>query len=1090
MLSEIKEIFLQKINNLLDLNFKNVSEGIIFFQGFPQKFYEVIQHSRLSHFNKSYKKEYIDYKTIDVKSLFAGLTSCNGLCWGYYEELITLNKALNNINLLYKGKVFVVKNNLFDVYYPIDVPISGTDASSIYERETGNDEDTITAFYSDFKTINDTPMFSYVNNHYDIDTETKIKEIDFFKIPKGKIKYPEEVRQIEISTNDLILLKKNLIFGELEKGVLYIIKSLDNKLVDDFLIMNSIGNSLKIFFRLDDISRGVKEKEALRHINIFRKHWGERAEFYNRRFYRDPSTGNETIHISQGSLITDIIDQCELAMKNKKESYSDIVITAPTGAGKSLFFQVPAIYLHEKYKAVTIVICPLVALMTDQVNELHERGVSFATFINSDISFEERQDRREGIIEGRYSIVYLSPELLLAYDIRNIIGDRRIGLMVIDEAHLVTSWGRDFRVDYWFLGDYLEKIRRGNYFNKNRDKMNFPIICLTATAVYGGRDDVVQDLQKSLHLNCSSEHLYLGYVKRDNISFKINQATKKSVRSQKQANLELTIKRVKEFIKNNEKTIIYFPYVSQIEDVCNKLKDYSECEGVIERYSGSGMNSLEKNISYERYRASEAIIMLATKAFGMGVNISDVLNVYHYAPTGTLADYVQEIGRAARKLEKGYAIIDYLANDMHYAKTLWGLSGLRHYQIQAIIKKLYDLYQIKGSRNLLFSPDTFSYLFDAKSCDMKVKSGLMLLSADLLDKYHFRVINVRPKNLFSNQFIVVPKKIEKEFMREFAEYCTLMTDDKPKAKAGYGSQGGLIVYNNGNVYEINLAKVWEDKFDNLTFAKFKYYFFNGDLFSYGTDRITPRIKLIINYEKGYDMAKNNLLNVASAVQKTFNYLHKLYGGKEFSFKEFSEIFGKNYGKKIRKEYIIILLDVFCYERTDIYDIPNEQWKFIERRKGEGNGQFNEKSYCIRTSKHGYIEQNMKRYIAQAYPNSEDRKTFTTYLTIPNRNGKYSEYQLVASLLELFNFATFDLIGGRNPQIFVRVNDPLKLKRIADSDKAYRNRILTNIEDRHKRAAIIVDKFMKAELDDDGRWAVIENYFLGFDGVVDGQLGIQ
>ena len=120
----------------------------------------------------------------------------------------------------------------------------------------------------------------------------------------------------------------------------------------------------------------------------------------------------------------------------------------------------------------------------------------------------------------------------------------------------------------------------------------------------------------------------------------------------------------------------------------------------------------------------------------MGINIPDVEVVYHYAPTGTLADYVQEIGRAARKIPKGYAVTDYLKNDMNYAKVLWGLSGLRHYQIKAIMKKLYNLHVQKGTRNLLVSPEVFGFLFDNKSIDNKVKSGLMLLSADLLEKYH------------------------------------------------------------------------------------------------------------------------------------------------------------------------------------------------------------------------------------------------------------------------------------------------------------------------------------------------------------------
>ena len=158
------------------------------------------------------------------------------------------------------------------------------------------------------------------------------------------------------------------------------------------------------------------------------------------------------------------------------------------------------------------------------------------------------------------------------------------------------------------------------------------------------------------------------------------------------------------------------------------------------------MEKFEKNESVIRFKESDLSIRLATKAFGMGINIPDVEVVYHYAPTGTLADYVQEIGRAARKLPKGYAMTDYLRNDMNYASVLWGLSGLRHYQIKAIMKKLYNLYVQKNNRNILISPEVFGFIFDTRSIDNKAKRGLMLLSADLLEKYHFRVINVRTKN--------------------------------------------------------------------------------------------------------------------------------------------------------------------------------------------------------------------------------------------------------------------------------------------------------------------------------------------------------
>ena len=927
-------------------------------------------------------------------------------------------------------------------------------------------------------------FFSYVNKHYPIDIGIDVVEVSFYTAEPVAQYVTDALPQITITHHDLPMLKYELLKGNLQNTT-YVIKCLHNELIDIVKCLNSFARHFNVYFELDKQPTKPDHSPSTKYLNILKKYWGQEAEFYDRLFYKEPAYDNQTHALSQGSIVFNIAEQCKMSITSNK--YSDLIVTAPTGAGKSLFFQIPAIFLHENYKALTLVICPLVALMNDQIKELHEKGVGFATFINSELSYEVRQERLDGIISGQYSIVYLSPELLLAYDLRSLFGDRKIGLFVVDEAHLVTSWGRDFRVDYWFLGDYLERTRRGG---KHADAHAFPVLCLTATAVFGGRDDVVEDLQRSLHLNCSAEQLYIGYVKRDNIHFKINIPGVRERRTTKEEKIFLTCKQISRFVEDKEKSIIYFPYVSQIDDVQNELNaNYPQTCGLVERYSGSGMGSLDKNESYTNFRNSDALIMLATKAFGMGVNIPDVVNVYHFAPTGTLADYVQEIGRAARKLDDGYALTDYLYNDMRYAKILWGLSGLRHYQIAAIMKKLYDMYITKKSRNLIFSPDAFSYLFDANSIDMKVKSGLMLLSADLLEKYHFRVINVRPKSLLAFHYIVVPCDVEREFLNEYGEYCKIMTDDRPRITPAYGRNTTVTTTNAGNIYEIDLGQIWENKFDTLTFAQFKYYFFTGNLFSFGAEKVLPRIKLTVNYDKGYDFASEKLLKLTAALQKTFNTVHRKYGGRQFTFNDFSETIQNFYGEKIRREYLMLLLDVFCYETTDIYEIPNEQWKFIERRKDVANGEYASYMYSIRTSKHGFIEKNIMRYLKMAEPNADDAM-FTSYLSIPKKNGKYSEYQLVASLLEMFGWATYDLIGGRNPQIFVRINDPLKLKRFSESGQEYRNRILSTISERHNRAADLVDKFMHSDPNDDFRWSIIENYFLGFDDVVDKQLGID
>ncbi|WP_223325093.1 DEAD/DEAH box helicase, partial [Streptococcus sanguinis] len=173
----------------------------------------------------------------------------------------------------------------------------------------------------------------------------------------------------------------------------------------------------------------------------------------------------------------------------KEEQFRDIFVTAPTGAGKSVMFQIPAIYLAEKSDLVTIVISPLIGLMNDQVNNIQSM-TKLAETINSDYTPSQKENVLEQIKNGDKSILYLSPETLLSNtDITNLIGDRKIGLLVVDEAHIVSTWGKSFRPDYWYLGEFISRLRKSEKSNQN-----FPIATFTATATYGSKDNMYFDI--------------------------------------------------------------------------------------------------------------------------------------------------------------------------------------------------------------------------------------------------------------------------------------------------------------------------------------------------------------------------------------------------------------------------------------------------------------------------------------------------------------------------------------------------------------------------------------------------------------------
>jgi ATP-dependent DNA helicase RecQ len=1085
------DVYKSLIRSFVEAELSSTDDALVFYQGFPGCFYRALTELGFERFADSPvvpETSYIDYSHIEPRKVLQRFITSAGRRWGYYEEFIALTDTQVDLGL-YSGRIMIVPNDLFSVDYPIPVPAELPDAVRAFDEEHRDEDGGLTKYYADAKLIGGVGFFSYLNRHVSLDLTSQTREVGFYSSLKELPLSTSGSLESRSSLSEVEVLKADLQEGRLADCTYCVPSHKDTAVAHALSVM---GSQYGVTFKEENPDRADSADTEFSHIGILRQYWGEQASYRDLRFYTSPATTAETTLLSQGTILSAIIAQCEVARASG--SYSDVIITAPTGAGKSLFFQVPAIYLHTHHSAITLVITPLIALMKDQVAELERRKVPFATYINSEVTYEERLERLAGIRAGRYSIVYLSPELLLGSDIRNFTGEREIGLIAVDEAHLVTSWGRDFRVDYWFLGDYIEKLRRGSYDHGKRSRsggLDFPVLCLTATAVNGGRDDVLGDLQDSLQLSCSPAHIYLGYVRRDNIGFSLQRLGPGHGLSKEQK-VQLTCTRIGEFLDQRMKTIVYFPYVSQLNDVHGSVPGTAKQH--VERYSGSGMDKFEKDASYVRFRDSRLSIMLATKAFGLGVNIPDIAVVYHFAPTGTLADYIQEIGRAARTLPHGIAAADYRRNDVHYAATLWGLSGLRHYQIRSIMRKLYDLYLVKQSRNMLISPDVFGYLFDANSVDSKVKSALMLLSADLLAKFRFRVLIVRPKNIFTRHYIHVPEGVEPVFLAKFGPYCELMTDDKPRVIPAISYQGNseITVRNSNKVYEIDLGRVWEQEFADKTFAQFKYRFFTGDLFEMGGDKITPRHKLVIHYKTQYILAREQMSKVVDALQQTFHVLHRRFGGREFSLEDFRVLFSENYDSSLAREYFPMLLGTFCYQSAWFEDMPVEQWKCITKvNDGQANsGQFAESKYCFRTSRYGYIAGNLKRYLDQCVPNDDSDRTFTAYLTIPKKDAKFSEYQLVASLFELFGMATYEMMGGRNPQVFVRINDPLTLRRLAESPRPYLNGPLTDIENRHKRATVIVDRFMRADMGDVDRWNLIESYFLGRDDLVDAQLGIE
>lgn len=465
--------------------------------------------------------------------------------------------------------------------------------------------------------------------------------------------------------------------------------------------LNHFGGALYFLpeVSIEESYQPLKEtKEALR------KYWGENADFRNLKVYKNPNSSKEITEISQGLIVDTIIKEYENAKAQKE--VRDLFLTAPTGAGKSLLFQLPAFHVSKKGD-VTIVVSPLIALMKDQVKAIvGDRNYNKVAYLNSELSLIDRDRIIERCKEGEIDILYMSPELLLSYDISHFIGERVLGLLVIDEAHLITTWGRDFRVDYWFLGNHIRKIRK--YGN-----IKFPMVAVTATAIYGGSNDMVFDSIDSLVMQ--NPHIFIGQVKRDDIEFVINNYDKFETKYER-SKINQTVAFIRDIDKIGLKTLVYTPYTKHIRQILGELRE----DGIATGYHGA-LDSNLKELAYRQFKNGDRNVMVSTKAFGMGVDISDIQVVYHHAPSGLLPDYIQEIGRVARDPEiKGFAALNYSGQDQRFSKALHGMSALRQHQIREVLQKIYKTYLKNQSRNLLLSIDDFGHIFEnAMDLDQK-----------------------------------------------------------------------------------------------------------------------------------------------------------------------------------------------------------------------------------------------------------------------------------------------------------------------------------------------------------------------------------
>lgn len=299
----------------------------------------------------------------------------------------------------------------------------------------------------------------------------------------------------------------------------------------------------------------------------------------------------------------------------------------PTGGGKSITFQLPALIAGESSKGLTVVISPLQSLMKDQVDNLSLRGMADAVTINAMLSPIERAEAYERVASGMASLLYISPESLRSKTIERLLLSRNVVRFVIDEAHCFSAWGQDFRVDYLYIGDFIKRLQE-----LKRISSRIPVSCFTATAKQKVISDIRDYFKNKLDIDLD---LYATSASRTNLHYGV--LFKENDDDKYQTLRELIEKRMCP-------TIVYVSRTKRTFQLAQKLCD----DGFAARPFNGKMESADKIANQEAFINGEVMIIVATSAFGMGVDKSDVGLVVHFDISDSLENYVQEAGRAGR----------------------------------------------------------------------------------------------------------------------------------------------------------------------------------------------------------------------------------------------------------------------------------------------------------------------------------------------------------------------------------------------------------------------------------------------------------
>ena len=333
----------------------------------------------------------------------------------------------------------------------------------------------------------------------------------------------------------------------------------------------------------------------------------------------------------------------------------DTLALMPTGGGKSLTYQVPTM----ARKGVCIVVTPLIALMKDQVDRLRKLGIS-AVAIHSGMSYSKIDIALDNCVYGDVKFLYIAPERLATETFRLRVQRMNVSLLAVDEAHCISQWGYDFRPSYLRIAEVRKMLPE------------VPILALTASAT----DMVTKDIMK--HLGFKEEHIIRSSFARPNLSYAVRHTDDKN---------EQLLRIVNNVTGSG---IVYM----QSREGCEQVATFLQENGISASYYHAGLPHAEREIRQEEWTSGKTRIVVATNAFGMGIDKADVRFVVHYTMSDSLESYYQEAGRAGRDGKRSYAVMLVASNDSsriskHFSDEFPPLE-----QIKLIYEKVCDYVQV------------------------------------------------------------------------------------------------------------------------------------------------------------------------------------------------------------------------------------------------------------------------------------------------------------------------------------------------------------------------------------------------------------